>query len=236
MEDIHRDRPSRLQLGVENDLETGFQTLLHLMKNPELAGDVDFNIMRCLWRHCAHLEELDMDAEDNVSWGGIYGNKGSKSTEGIERDEDTEYEELWKGEMDELDMELEAPPPNISLADFPKPRSLSLGVHTLCFLARGINPDYRLNAEAFSLVNTLPASLEQLRLYGKGEEGDPILNSGDHESDLDVDALLENLVAEKKRNARLRMLRPIEGIDPVIPRAKEVLGDADEDHPLLWNP
>ncbi|KAJ6031519.1 hypothetical protein N7540_002251 [Penicillium herquei] len=131
------------------------------------------SIMRCLWRHRDHLEELDLDVEHNVSWGEIYGNEGSESTEGIERDEDTEYEEVWEGEMDELDMELETPPPNISLADFSKLRSLSLGIHTLCFLARGISPDHRLDAETFSLVDILPASLEKLRLYGKGEKGDP---------------------------------------------------------------
>lgn len=196
------------------------------------------SIMRCLWRHRAHLEELDMDVEDNVSWGEIYGNEGSESTEGILRDEDTEYEEVCEGEMDELDTELETPPPNISLADFPKLRSLSLGVHTLCFLARGINPDYRIDAQTFSLVDTLPASLERLRLYGKGEEADPTLNSRSPDSDLDVDALLEHLVAEREKDVRLQMLGTIEGFDPVIPRAKEVPEGVgmDEDHPLLWNP
>ncbi|KAJ5720594.1 uncharacterized protein N7483_008528 [Penicillium malachiteum] len=168
------------------------------------------SIIRCLWRHRHHLEELDLDVEDNVSWGEIYGNESFKleSTEGIDRDEDIEYEEL---------------------------RSLSLGVHTLCFLARGIGPySDRLDAKAFSLVHTLPASLRNLRLYGKGEKlGDPTLNLKDHwhEPNLDVDALLENLVAEK--DTRLPLLR-IEGFDPVIPRAKEVPEYADEDHPLLW--
>ena len=36
MEDIQRYR--RLKLGIGNDLETGFQTLLFLLKNPEMAG------------------------------------------------------------------------------------------------------------------------------------------------------------------------------------------------------
>ncbi|OOQ86319.1 hypothetical protein PEBR_21869 [Penicillium brasilianum] len=189
------------------------------------------SIVRCLWRHRHHLEELDLDVEDNVSWTEIYGNEGLESTEGIERDEDTEYEELWEGEMEELDMNLETPPANISLADFPNLKSLGLGVHTLCFLARGIGPD-RLDAKSFSLVHTLPASLQSIRLYGKGEDGDPTLDPGNHQPDLDVDTLLEKLVAEK--DARLPMLKTIKGFDPVIPRGKEVPECADEDHPLLW--
>ncbi|KAJ5642753.1 hypothetical protein N7490_006753 [Penicillium lividum] len=188
-------------------------------------------IIRCLWRHRHHLEELDLDVEDNVSWGELYGNEGLESTEGIEVDEDTEYEEVWEGEMDELDMKLEAPPANISLADFPKLRSLSIGVHTLCFLARGIGLD-QLDAKSFSLIHTLPASLQSLRLYGKGEGADKILNRRNCQPNLDVDTLLEKLVAEK--DARLPMLRTIEGFDPVIPRAKEVPEYANEDHPLLW--
>ncbi|KAJ5557183.1 hypothetical protein N7494_001098 [Penicillium frequentans] len=188
-------------------------------------------IVRSLWRHRHCLEELDLDVEDNISWGELYGNEGLESTEGIDMDEDTEYEEVWEGEMSELDMKLETPPRNISLVDFPNLRSLSLGVHTLCFLARGIGPD-RLDAKSFSLVHTLPASLQSIRLYGKGEEGDPILGGRKYPSDLNVDALLEKLVADK--DARLPLLRIIEGFDPVIPRAKEVPEYADEDHSLLW--
>ncbi|KAJ5718239.1 hypothetical protein N7488_003885 [Penicillium malachiteum] len=199
------------------------------------------SIVRCLWRHRHQLEELDLDFEDNVSWGEIYGNSDEvlESTEVIEKDElqseDIEYEEVWEGEMDELDMELEPLPPDtgICLAHFLKLRSLRLGFHTLCFLARGIGPN-RLDAKAFSLVHTLPVSLENLRLYGKGEQGDPTFKLGVHEPDLDIDALLENLVAEKDHGTRLPMLKSIEGIDPVIPQAKEVPEYADEDHPLLW--
>ncbi|KAJ5929194.1 hypothetical protein N7454_007042 [Penicillium verhagenii] len=188
------------------------------------------SIIRCLWRHRHHLEELDLDVEDNVSWAEIYGNEGLESTEGIEMDEDTEYEELWEGEMEELDMNLETPPANISLADFPNLKGLGLGVHTLCFLARGIGPG-RLDAKSFSLVHTLPASLQSIRLYGKGD-GDSALDLRNHHPDLDVDTLLEKLVAEK--DARLPTLKTIEGFDPVIPRGKEFPECADEDHPLLW--
>ncbi|KAJ5623066.1 hypothetical protein N7490_011671 [Penicillium lividum] len=186
------------------------------------------SLIRCLWRHRHHLEELDLNVEDNVSSGEIYGNEGLESTEGIKRDEDTEYEEAWEGEMEELDLDLETPPPNISLKDFPNLKSLGLGVHTLCFLARGIGPD-RHEAKSFSLVHTLPSSLQSLRLYGKGEEG---YSTGNHQPDLDIDTLLETLVTEK--SAKLPMLKTIEGFDPAIPRAKEVPGYADEDHPLLW--
>lgn len=76
------------------------------------------SLVRCLWRHCHHLEELYLDFEDNASWGEIYDSEGLEFTEGIEMDEASEYEEVWEGEMKELDHDLETPSPNISLADF----------------------------------------------------------------------------------------------------------------------
>ncbi|KAJ5159575.1 uncharacterized protein N7482_006579 [Penicillium canariense] len=190
-------------------------------------------LIRSLWRHRHTLEELDLDVEDNLSWGEIYGVDGVKPHEQIYDDEYLQYEELWEGEMAELDTSLETVPSDISLMDFPKLKYLSLGVHTLCFLARGIGPN-RHGAESISLLDRLPGSLQSLRLYGKGEEGDPLLDRGKHQPDLDVDALLETLVAEK--DEKRPGLKTIEGLDPIIPRAKEVPDHAyaDGDHPLLW--
>lgn len=198
----------------------------------KVTGDLS-TLVRSLWRYRHTLEELDLDFEDHISWGEIYGVEGVKCHEQIYEDEYLQYEELWEGEMAELDMSLETVPSDISLMDFPKMKYLSLSVHSLCFLARGIGPN-RLGAESVSLVDLLPGSLQSLRLYGKGEEGDPLLDFGKHHPDLDVDALLEMLVAEK--DEKLPSLKTIEGFDPVIPRAKEVPNDAyeDEGHPLLW--
>ena len=80
-------------------------------------------------------------------------------------------------------------------------------------------------------MHTLPVSLQSIRLYGKGEESNPTLKRGDYISDLDFDTLLEMLKSWwLKKDARLQTLRPIEGCNPVIPRAKEVPEYADEDH------
>lgn len=57
------------------------------------------------------------------------------------------------------------------------------------------------------------------------------MDPGNYQPGLDVDTLLETLVAEK--NAKLPRLKTIEGFNPVIPRAKEVPEYADENHPLL---
>ncbi|KAJ5358530.1 uncharacterized protein N7496_010943 [Penicillium cataractarum] len=189
-------------------------------------------LVRSLWKHRYTLEELDIDIEDNMSAREIYGMYGVKRHEELYEDEDLVYDEAWEGEMAELDTSLETVPVDICLMDFPKLKRLGLGVHSLCFLARGIGPN-RLGAESLSLVDRLPGSLESLRLYGKGEESNPVLNFG-HQSDLDVDALLETLVAEK--DEKLPALKTIEGFDPVIPRAKEVPDYAypDDDHPLIW--
>lgn len=189
-------------------------------------------LLRSLWRHRHTLEELDLDIEDNISAREIYGTYGVSRHEELYEDEDLVYDEAWEGEMAELDTSRETVPSDISLMDFPRLKRLGLGVHSLCFLARGIGPN-RLDAESVSLVDLLPGSLESLRLYGKGEEGEPGVDFG-HKPDLDVDALLETLVAEK--DEKLPALKTIEGFDPVIPRAKEVPGHAypDDDHPLIW--
>jgi hypothetical protein len=126
-------------------------------------------LVRSLWRHRHTLEELDLDIEDNMSAGELYRMYGVERQEEI-HDEDLEYEELWEGEMAELDTSLETVPSDISLIDFPKLKRLSLDVHSLCFLARGIGPN-RLGAEPVSLVDLLPGSLQSLRLYGKGRVG-----------------------------------------------------------------
>ena len=187
---------------------------------------VDFStLVRSLWRHRHTLEEFDPDIEDNLLWGKIYGMDSVKPHEQIFDDEYMQYEELWEGEMAELDTSLGRVPPDSSQMVFPKLKCLSLSVHTLCFLAC-VDPN-RLGAETVSLVDLLPGSLQSRRLYGKGEECDPLLNSGNYHPDLDVDALLKMLMAEK--DERLPGLKTIEGFDHAIPRAKEVPGDAYED-------
>ncbi|KAJ5712733.1 hypothetical protein N7493_009201 [Penicillium malachiteum] len=213
---------------------------LNLVRRLPALNDISFthsNLAENESEMCHIINSSKMLRKFTYTIGGRAQPEGG-SAKGIDKDElqveDIEYEEVWEGEMDELDMELETPPnTGISLADFSKLRSLSLGIHTLCFLARGIGPNW-IDAKAFSLVHTMPASLKNLRLYGKGEKGDPTFKLGHHEPDLDVDALLENLVDEKDHGTKLPKLKTIEGFDPVIPRAKEVPEYADEDHPLLW--
>ncbi|PYI25222.1 hypothetical protein BP00DRAFT_420722 [Aspergillus indologenus CBS 114.80] len=192
-------------------------------------------LIRSLWRHRHTLEELDLDVEDNVSWGEIYGEEGLEpATEELDYENDEEYQEAWAEELETLDVDLEPPPTDISLADFPKLRRLSLGPHTLCFLARGIGPN-RWRGESFSrfsLVDCLPRCLEVLRIYGRGEEGDdPWLTRKICSPDLDVDAELVSMMAEKP--GKLPTLT-VEGFSEVIPRGRDVPEWAGEDHPLVW--
>jgi hypothetical protein len=90
-------------------------------------------IVTSLWRHRHTLEELDIDIEDNTSWGEIYGLDGVKPREQVYDDEYRPYEELWEGEIAELDTSLETVPVDISLMCFLKLKCLSLGVHSLWF-------------------------------------------------------------------------------------------------------
>ncbi|RAK73569.1 uncharacterized protein BO72DRAFT_451569 [Aspergillus fijiensis CBS 313.89] len=202
------------------------------------GGKITVNVsplVRSLWRHRLTLEELDLDVEDNVSWGEVYGAEGLElTTEELDHEDDEEYQEAWAEELTTLDVDLKPPPADISLADFPKLLKLSLGPHTLCFLARGIGPS-RWRGEpssSFSLVDRLPRRLEVLRIYGRGEEGDdPWSTSEICSPDLYVDAELVRLMAEKQ--GKLPTLK-VDGFAEVISRGRDVPDWAGEDHPLVW--
>lgn len=84
------------------------------------------------------------------------------------------------------------------MKDFPQLKHLSIGAHTLCYLARGARDGKsRIDSKSFKLVDHLPSTLESLQIYGRGEAVDA--SYLEYESDLDVDAQLEKLPREKGR-------------------------------------
>lgn len=86
-------------------------------------------------------------------------------------------------------------------------KSLSLGIHTLYYLSRGIGAD-RVDDASFSIVDHLPPNLEALCIYGYEKGMKPQV-----EGLLDdvFDRQLEKLLAEK--DTKLPRLLCIEGIE-----------------------
>ncbi|KAJ5384396.1 hypothetical protein N7517_002307 [Penicillium concentricum] len=193
-------------------------------------------LLRSLWFHRRTLEELDLDIESHANRREFYDPTfRPREDEGIKEDPKY-YEEFYADELRELATEdLETPPSYISLKDFSQLKRLSLGVHTLCFFARGVGfgenrfTNGRIGAEAFNLAGNLPPNLESLRVSGRGEGAE--YNCFDFESDLDVDDQLDRLMHEKEA----RSLEILEGIVVTIPNGKTVDNSADEnDSSLYW--
>lgn len=196
-------------------------------------------ILQSLWFHRHTLEVLDLDMEYCTNWQEFYDTKYQlDEDEGIDEDEQEFYEEQYADELRDLaTQKLEAPPSCISLKDFPKLKSLSLGVHTLCYFARGVGssqdrfPDGRISSRSFNLADHLPPNLESLRVYGRGERPYDFFKPSIAAFDRDVDAQLERLSRERHSTS----LKILEGIDTPIPNGKVVDGWADEsDQTLFW--
>jgi hypothetical protein len=192
-------------------------------------------IFKSLWIHRQNLEELNLDMEGHTLPKELYGKEiQPDDDEEVTEDEQKEYEELWGDELQQLAAP-EIPPTCISLKDFPQLKHLSIGAHTLCYLARGTGDrKTRIDSKSFNLVDHIPSTLESLRIYGYGQafipEATQLL---DYEYDLDVDAQIEQLALEK--DAKLPGLKILEGVDPRIPNGFTVEEWEAENNPeLFW--
>ncbi|CAG8887800.1 unnamed protein product [Penicillium egyptiacum] len=194
-------------------------------------------LLRSLWSHRETLEELDLNVESHADRHEFYNPAfRPREDDGITEDDQEDYEEEYADELRELAMQdPETPPSCISLKDFPRLKHLSVGVHTLCYFARGVGfgenrfANGRIGAEAFNLAENLPPNLESLRIYGRGEETE--YKYFDFEPDLDIDAQLDQLMREKDA----RSLEILGGVDIPIPNGKTVHNSADDnDLSLYW--
>lgn len=107
-------------------------------------------------------------------------------------------------------------------------KNLSLGIHLLYYLARGIGLD-QVDDPAFAIVDRLPPNLEALCIYGYKKGMKPQIEGAP--DDL-FDRQFERLLAEK--DTKLPRLSYIEGIDECIENATTVKNPTtyDED---LWD-
>jgi hypothetical protein len=79
-----------------------------------------------------------------------------------------EFNELWADALREIAAPEIPTPPRVSLKDFPQLKHLSIGDHTLCYLARGTGDSKsRIDSKSLNLVDIIPPTLESLRIYGR---------------------------------------------------------------------
>ncbi|KAJ5556520.1 hypothetical protein N7494_000435 [Penicillium frequentans] len=189
-------------------------------------------ILKSLWIHREVLEKLNLDMESQIPRKDLYDKEYQPCLGDEMSEEDREvYEEQWADELQELAAP-EIAPARVSLKDFPRLRNLSIGAHTLCYLARGTGDgETQLDSKSFNLIDHIPSTLESLRIYSHGQPMEyPYL---DHESDLDVYAQIEQLAHEK--DAKLPGLKILEGVDPCIPNGRTVKKGSDpDDLELFW--
>ncbi|KAJ6139063.1 hypothetical protein N7471_005549 [Penicillium samsonianum] len=175
-------------------------------------------ILKSLWMHRQTLEELNLDMEAHTPRQALYDEEYQPTEEeGLTEDEKKIYEEQWADELREIAPQEIAP---------------HIGAQTLCYPARGAGDGKsRIDSKSFKLVDHLPSTLESLQMYGRGEAVDA--SYLEYESDLDVDAQLEQLAREK--DTKLPGLKMFEGIHPRIPNGFTVKVWQEENDPdLFW--
>ncbi|KAF7529233.1 hypothetical protein PCG10_007943 [Penicillium crustosum] len=192
-------------------------------------------ILKSLWIHRQTLEELNLDMESQTPRQELYDEEYEPDEGEMTKEEQEEYEEQWADELQELATAgiAEIAPARVSLKDFPHLKNLSIGAHTLCYLARGVGDGKtQFDSKSFNLVDHIPSTLDSLRIYGLGEPVDRWTPYLDYESDIDVNAQIQQLALEK--DAKLPWLK-VEGIDPCIPNGRTVDEREDEDDlKLFW--
>ncbi|KAJ5308746.1 hypothetical protein N7508_004125 [Penicillium antarcticum] len=142
----------------------------------------------------------------------------------ITEEDRKDYKEQWADELQEL-VALDIAPVRVSLKDFPRLKNLSIGAHTLCYLARNTGDGKKqLDLKSFNLVDHIPSTLRSLQVYGHGQSADnPYL---DYESDLDINAQIEQLAREQ--GVKLRGLMIFGGVDPCISNGRTVDERSDD--------
>lgn len=192
-------------------------------------------ILKSLWIHRQTLEELNLNMESQTPRQELYDEEYEPDEGEMTKEEQEEYEEQWADELQELATAgiAEIAPARVSLKDFPHLKNLSIGAHTLCYLARGVGDGKtQFDSKSFNLVDHIPSTLDSLRIYGLGEPVDRWTPYLDYESDIDVNAQIQQLALEK--DAKLPWLK-VEGIDPCIPNGRTVDEREDEDDlKLFW--
>ncbi|KAJ5390946.1 uncharacterized protein N7496_002014 [Penicillium cataractarum] len=188
------------------------------------------HVFRALLLHADSLVHLDLDVEAEIPLAEtfdptlgqhFFGNGDDPSSRSRPA-----YQQEWADELQELQPEQVVQPSPCSLRGLTKLKNLSLGIHTLYYLSRGIGAD-QVDDASFAVVDHLPPNLEALCIYGyeRGMKPQVKCLPGDV-----FDRQLEKLLAEK--DTKLPRLSYTEGIDEIIENATTVKQSAIKDDDL----
>lgn len=126
------------------------------------------------------------------------------------------YQQEWADELQELQPEQSSYSLPCSLHGLPNLKNLSLGIHLLYYLSRGIGAD-QVDDASFAIVDHLPPNLGALCIYGYKKGMRPQINGLPDDV---FDRQLEKLLAEK--DTKLPRLSYIEGIDEFIENTRTI--------------
>ncbi|KAF4235731.1 hypothetical protein CNMCM8980_003225 [Aspergillus fumigatiaffinis] len=190
------------------------------------------HVLRALLLHGHSLLHLDLDVEAETPLAEAFDpslGQAFFASDGPSLRSHPIYQQEWAEELQELkakDDPAGCRLPPCSLRGFTELKNLSLGIHLLYYLARGIGPD-QVEDSSFAIVDHLPPSLESLCIYGYEKGMKPQVKGLPDDV---FDRQLENLLADKAK--KLPRLIHIEGIDEFIENATTVEQPQNNDDDL----
>jgi hypothetical protein len=186
-------------------------------------------VLKALLMHADSLVHLDLDVEAELPLVHIFDPTLRQYL--LDDSEDRSrfhpaYKLEWADELQELQPKESTQPSPCSLRGLTNVKNLSLGIHLLYYLSRGIGAD-QVDDASFAIVDHLPPNLEALCIYGYKKGMKPQVTG--LPNDL-FDRQLEQLLAEK--DTKLPRLSYIEGIDECIENATTVKDPKTNDEDL----
>jgi hypothetical protein len=191
------------------------------------------HVLRALLSHRDSLLHLDLDVEAEIFPAQTF---NPSLRQYVREDDDSSpssdpvYQYEWAEELQGLEADDHLVDDRSSLCalrGFTKLKNLSLGIHLLYYLARGIGGE-QVEEASFAIVDHLPPNLESLCIYGYKKGMKPEVEGLPDDV---FDTQLENLLAEK--DIKLPRLTYIEGIDELIENAATVK-QPEENNDDLW--
>lgn len=188
------------------------------------------HVFRALLLHADSLVHLDLDVEAETplaeTFDSALGQHFFDNSDGRSPRSQPAYQQEWADELQELQLEQDGQSSPCSLRGLTNLKNLSLGIHTLYYLARGIGAD-QVDDASFAIVDRLPPNLEALCIYGYERGMKPQVKGLPDDV---FDRQLEKLLAEK--DTKLPRLSYIEGVEEFIENATTVKQPETNDEDL----
>ncbi|KAF3384827.1 hypothetical protein F1880_001968 [Penicillium rolfsii] len=189
------------------------------------------HVLQALLMHADSLVHLDLDNEAELPLVHIFDPNLREYLLNESEDQSSRshpaYQQEWADELQDLQPEQSSHSLPQSLLGLPNLKNLSLGIHLLYYLSRGIGAD-QVDDASFAIVDHLPPNLEVLCIYGYEKGMKPQI---DGLPDDVFDRQVEKLLAEK--DTKLPRLSYIEGADECIENATTIV-DPLTNYENLW--